>query len=49
MIVLVSMPSARSASAWSSACSLTPPTKDQEKGTTMPTFTRQSYGVEAVY
>ena len=44
MIVRVSIPSLPSASAWSSACSLTPPQNDHEKGTTMPTFTRQSYG-----
>src|SRR5438105_1000200 len=39
MIVRVSWPSLRSASAWSSACSTTPPQKDQLYGTTMPTFT----------
>ena len=38
MIVRVSMPSPRSASAWSSACSTTAPQKDHEKGTTIPTF-----------
>jgi hypothetical protein len=38
MIVFTSQPSARSASACSSACSTTPPQKDQEYGTTMPTF-----------
>jgi divalent metal cation (Fe/Co/Zn/Cd) transporter len=38
MIVLTSWPSARSASACSSACSTTPPQKDHEYGTTMPTF-----------
>ena len=31
-------PGRRSASAWSSACSTTPPQKDHEYGTTMPTF-----------
>ena len=31
-----------SASAWSSACSTTAPQNDQEYGTTIPTFTRQS-------
>ncbi len=34
----VSMPSPRSASAWSSACSTTAPQKDHENGTTIPTF-----------
>src|SRR5438105_15767281 len=39
MIVFTSQPRARSASAWSSACSSTPPQKDHEYGTTIPTFT----------
>src|SRR5438094_213757 len=38
MIVLVSTPIRRSASACNSACSTTPPQKDQEYGTTIPTF-----------
>ena len=42
MIVRVSTPSPRSASACSSACSLTAPQKDHENGTTMPTFTALS-------
>ena len=40
MIVFTSWPSARSASAWSSACSTTPPQKDHEYGTTMPDLHR---------
>jgi hypothetical protein len=40
MIVRTSTPSARNASAWSSACSTTAPQNDQEYGTTIPTFTR---------
>src|SRR5581483_2901471 len=43
MIVRVSIPRARSASAWSSACSTTAPQNDQENGTTIPTFTGESY------
>ncbi len=38
MIVRVSTPSARSASACSSACSTTAPQNDHEYGTTIPTF-----------
>jgi hypothetical protein len=38
MIVFTSQPSSRRASACSSACSTTPPQKDHEYGTTMPTF-----------
>ena len=38
MIVRVSTPCRRSASACSSACSTTAPQKDHEYGTTMPTF-----------
>src|SRR5690242_1036645 len=38
MIVFTSQPSPRSASACSSACSTTPPQKDHEYGTTIPTF-----------
>jgi hypothetical protein len=38
MIVRVSIPSAFKASACSSACSTTAPQKDQEYGTTIPTF-----------
>ena len=41
MIVRVSTPRPRRASAWSSACSTTAPQKDQEYGTTMPTFMRK--------
>ena len=41
MIVRVSTPCPRRASAWSSACSTTAPQKDQEYGTTMPTFMRK--------
>lgn len=40
MSVFTSQPSARSDSACSSECSTTPPQKDQEYGTTMPTFIR---------
>src|SRR5579884_266209 len=40
MIVFTSQPSARSASACSSACSTTPPQNDHEYGTTIPTFIR---------
>ena len=40
--VRVSRPSRRSASAWSSACSTTPPQNDQLYGTTMPTFTART-------
>ncbi len=36
MISRVSKPSRSSASAWASACSLTPPMYDHENGTTMP-------------
>ena len=43
MSVRVSMPSRRSASAWSSACSTTPPQNDQLYGTTMPTFIAAAY------
>ncbi len=39
MIVRVSIPSLPSACACSSACSITAPQKDQEYGTTIPTFT----------
>src|SRR5580765_1505743 len=41
MIVRVSTPCPRRASACSSACSTTAPQKDQEYGTTMPTFMRK--------
>src|ERR671922_631414 len=43
MIVRVSIPSSRSAAACSSACSTTAPQKDQEYGTTIPTFTPGPY------
>src|SRR5580765_8749008 len=41
MMIRTSIPRARSASAWSSACSRTAPQKDHENGTTMPTFMRE--------
>src|SRR6476661_6105915 len=41
MMIRTSRPRARSASAWSSACSRTAPQKDHENGTTMPTFMRE--------
>ena len=42
-MVRVSTPSRRNAAAWSSACSTTAPQKDQEYGTTIPTFIRADY------
>src|SRR5690242_14222691 len=48
MIVFTSCPSRVSASDWSSACSTTPPQKDHEYGTTMPTFIPGHYRRRAV-
>src|SRR5216110_2178140 len=48
MIVFTSCPSRVSASDWSSACSTTPPQKDHEYGTTIPTFTGAHYRLRAV-